>query len=41
MNLKKSHRVLNHKNMSERIINDPRNKGYFTTPTASKDCYPA
>ena len=41
LDLKNSHRVLNHKNMSERIINDPRNKGYFTTPTASKDCYPA
>ena len=41
LDLKNSYRVLNHKNMSERIINDPRNKGYFTTPTASKYCCPA
>ena len=38
---KNNNRIYNHKNITERIINDPRNKDIFVTPHASTKCVPA
>lgn len=39
--LKNTNRILNHKNITGRIISDPRNKNIFSTPIASENCSPA
>ena len=38
---KNSNRIINHKNITERILNDFRNKNIFSTPVASDNCTPA
>ena len=38
---KNNNRIYNHKNITERIINDPRNKNIFVTPHATRKCVPA
>ena len=38
---KNNNRIYNHKNITERIINDPRNKNIFITPHATRKCVPA
>ena len=41
LDLKNTNRILNHKNITGRILNDPRNKDIFSTPVACEDCSPA
>ena len=41
IDLKNTNRILNHKNITERILRDPRNKNIFSTPVATGDCSPA
>ena len=38
---KNANRILNHKNITERVLNDPRNKNIFSTPLPTEHCSPA